>query len=211
MPADNTCLIYSSSEKRTVIYKSYYEEDVVIVKQRKEGMQWVTRDHIMLPRNVLSIAVDFASAVTATSFIDLDSETPIYVYVPHATLSEDLRILMYKYDVESAPFCENQLGLVEQTETLLHFWDLENLNFSPLSPVRHREATEDTEEFKKLEDAAETPKNRNSPEAIETPKNSITTESDDDGTPKPSKCLAPKKRRITREAIDGKESKLWKD
>lgn len=201
---ENVCIVYSPTEKsRTLIYKTFTDDKVVFVDQFRADDEWIVTDHMMLSTQVLSYAQEFCSETSQVSFLDLPE--PVRVYVVHTTLPENLRVLFYKYDIKATPFGENQLTMVQQTEMLLEYWDLQSHFFSPLSPL-HKE---EKEEFVAL-DQPITPirKPDSAHDAVLTPKNDAAANSDDGKSPEPSRCWAPKKRRISIEGQDSQPTKF---
>lgn len=190
--SENVCLFYHGLNKRTVIYRGFYDYDTVFVEQRKGENEWMTVSHMMLPNSVLDCAVAFKSASPRTYFPEFDDPDGLAKeYVDHTLLPEDLRILLYKYDYKTAPFCENQLGIGEQIEDLLAHWKLETTWFSPQSPL----PSDQSESFVPLDEkVATTPVKSKAESNIFTPTTQLVAESDD--SPLPEQCLAPKKRKL---------------
>lgn len=199
---ENVCIVYSKTEKiRTIIYKTFTDDNIVFIEQFKEENEWATTNHMMLSTQVLTFAQEF-SRESSQEVTFLDLLEPARVYVEHTDLPENLRLLLYKYDVKATPFGENQLTIVQQTEFLLQYWGLETHFFSPLSPVRN-------EEFVILSGSVTPIRNQTADnETDETPTGAYEVIYDDDETPQPSRCWAPKKRRLSLERQENREGKI---
>lgn len=227
MPADNICLFYSSNKKRTVIYKTYYGDDVVFVIQQKQGTEWENKRHLMLPRNVLQIAFEFAGDelesplsdsdsnpaqfscdAPDSPLVDLDSEPAFHVYVPHSTLPDDLRVLLYNYDIKLAPFCDSHFKLVDQIDLLLQFWELETTYKESASPLHFREDPEESDTLK--EQTAKTLASTG-PTVVENPANIASEKCDPKGNPTPIKLSATQKRRLTQQMSEDSKIKQCKN
>lgn len=205
--SENVCIVYHHIRKRTIIYKTLTDEDIVFVDQIRLEDDWTTKSHMMLSKQTLKYAEEFSREVPQPDIL-IEPTEPMRAYVQHTTLPEALKVLLFKYDVQSAPFCDNQLANVEQTESLLAYWGLETHYFSPLSPIRYDE--EEGDQLVALcETKTATPvKTTCDGGELCTPKTKPVETDDDESTPVPSRCWAPKKRRLSEENPEHKRPKF---
>lgn len=117
-------------------------------------------------------------------------EEPDLQRVNHTSLPEHLRKLFYKYDNENAPLSENQLGLWDDVNVLLEYWNVMTVDVSPLSPVPNAVCDIDLESFVTKEVAEPSSKFPVLSNGLRTPEKQKTQNTEN----AESTCYAPRKK-----------------
>ena len=169
---------------RTIAYGTYKKEKVVIVKQELRDNEWITIDHMALPIVIFDYiqSFRFEKPLMKGAQYTIDHVTGYvreFVFNPE-TIDENVRKILYDYDIKEIPLYKNQEGYWRDLENIDSFWWTPN---SPESP----DIT--TWSNSPLPDSTPTP---STPKVAE---NSIIASSSLE-TPPVSLCFAPKKRKL---------------
>ena len=171
--------ILSESEnsfERTIVYQTMHENFVVIVQQKhlNEREDWTTKEHCMLPKIFVNFIAQLPDRPQSTSGGFITSGG----IVPPSTLSDSLhaydisnlpvetRKIIYKYDCNSVPFYENQLGVLRECDNLADLWGLPKSPESPINPSLLCTPTADPSRTK----FSKTPENTETPSVVNAPK-----------------------------------------
>ena len=169
---------------RTTAYETYKKEKVVIVKQELRDKEWITINHMALPIVVFDYiqSFRFEKALTKGAQYTIDHVTGYvreFVFNPE-TIDENVRKVLYDYDIKEIPLYENQEGYWSHLEIFDSLW---RILTSPKSPDNR------TRSNSPLPESTPTP---SAPEAAEVSKNASSSLE----TPPVSLCFAPKKRKL---------------
>ena len=169
---------------RTIAYETYKKEKVVIVRQELRDKEWITINHMALPIVVFDYiqSFRFEKALMKGAQYTIDHVTGYvreFVLNPE-TIDENVRKILYDYDIKEIPLCENQEGYWRDLEIIDSFWRIPTSPESPDNTTRSNSP---------LPDSTPTP---STPEVAEV---SIIASSSLE-TPPVSLCFAPKKRKL---------------
>ena len=135
------------SWERTIAYQTFYENFIVLIQQKKfnEKDVWNTQQHCMIPKiflNFLSQLPDKPSSdsiegsyITSGGIIPPSKlEDPLVAY-DIVNLPAPVKKILYKYDCDTVPFFENQLGVTQACDDLADLWGLPRSPESPSAPT----------------------------------------------------------------------------
>ena len=169
---------------RTIAYETYKKEKVVIVKQELRDNEWISINHMALPIVIFDDIqlFGFEKALMKGAQYTIDQVTGYvreFVFNPE-TIDENVRKILYDYDIKEIPLYENQEGYWMDLEIFDSFWRIsespENLDIT-------------TRSNSSLPDSTPTP---STPKVAEV---SIIASSSLE-TPPVSLCFAPKKQKL---------------
>lgn len=181
-----TRIIQDDSFHRSITNECHQSKNYAIIQQEKERGEWVTSNHIMLPKTL----INYIAALQPTQIQrDLASqregkENKDEELVDEKSLSEDVRKIFFNYDSDCVPLYENQEGLWREIEQLESFWGIESIK----SP--------DTQSSQPLHIIQQTPGDERTPNVEQRDIPSYTQDLFLLDTPPVNNCLAPKKRRL---------------
>ena len=120
---------------RTVAYETYKKEKVVIFKQELRDNEWITINHMALPIVIFDYiqSFRFEKALMQGAQYTIDHVTGYvrkFVFNPE-TIDENVRKILYDYDIKEIPLYENQEGYWRDLEIIDSFWRIPK---SPESP-----------------------------------------------------------------------------
>ena len=142
--------ILSESEKsfeRTIVYKKQNENFVDIITQKRFNGKddWTTQQPCMLPKFYINFIAELPEKPSTDSFegsyITSGGITPpskisqLLVACDISILPVELKKILYKYECETVPFFENQLGVVQACDHLADLWVLPRSPDSPSIPT----------------------------------------------------------------------------
>ena len=174
----------ANPDLRTIAYETYKKEKVVIVKQELRDNEWITINHMALPIVIFDYiqSFRFEKALMKGAQYTIDHVTGYvreFVFNPE-TIDENVRKILYDYDIKEIPLYENQEGYWRDLEIIDSFWRTPK---SPESPdITSRSNSP-------LPNSTPTP---STPKVAEV---SIIASSSLE-TPTVSLCFAPKKRKL---------------
>ena len=130
-----------NSFERTIVHQTMHENFVAIVQQKCsfEKEDWTTKEYCIIPKIFLNFIARLPDKPQSTRGGSLHQGG----IVPPSTLSDPLnaydisnlpvgtRKIIYKYDCNCVPFYENQLGVLQEYDSLADLWGL------PKSPESH--------------------------------------------------------------------------
>ena len=132
-----------SSCESTLVYRTVYENFVVLIQQRKQDNVWNTYHHCLLPKILINAIAalpektDPLECSILTSGGHLPAKVlPAFQDFNMDTLPEETKRILYRYDCECVPLFENQLGAYQACDDLANLWGISS---SPDSP--HSEST----------------------------------------------------------------------
>ena len=169
---------------RTMAYKTYKKEKVVIVKQELRDNEWITINHMALPIVIFDYiqSFRFEKALMKGAQYTIDHVTGYvreFVFNPE-TIDENIRKILYDYDIKEIPLYKNQEGYWRDLEIIDSFWRIPK---SPESPdITSRSNSP-------LPDSTPTPSTPKVAEVSIIASSSLKT-------PPVSLCFAPKKRKL---------------
>ena len=127
-----------SSCERTLVYRTVYENFVVLIQQRKQDNVWNTYHHCLLPKLLIKAiaAVPEKTDPSECSIITSGGYLPAKVLPAFQdcnmdTLPEEIKRILYRFDCECVPLFENQLGAYQACDDLAN---LRGISSSPDSP-----------------------------------------------------------------------------
>ena len=170
-----------TSDCRTIAYETYRKETVVIIQQRRvDNNEWQTTNHIAIPIVMFDYIqiFRFEKALLKGSQYTLDFVTNYFrefVFDP-MILEDNVRKILYDYDLKEIPLYENQEGYWRDLEAIESLWKTEKTE-SPVSTLFENELS-----------TPSTPAMKNSC--------SIEPDSSTIATPPVGFCYAPKKRKL---------------
>ena len=172
----------TNPDLRTIAYEIYKKEKVVIVKQELRDNEWITINHMALPIVIFNYiqSFRFEKALMKGAQYTIAHVTGYvreFVFNPE-TIDENVRKILYDYDIKKIPLYENQEGYWRDLEFIDSFWRIPNSTESPDTTTRSNSP---------LPDSTPTP---STPKVAEV---SIIASSSLE-TPPVSLCFAPKKR-----------------
>ena len=174
----------ANPDLRTIAYETYKKEKVVIVKQELWDNEWIRINHMALPIVIFDYiqSFRFENALMKGAQYTIDHVTGYvreFFFNPE-TIDENVRKILYDYDIKEIPLYENQEGYCRDLEINDSFWQIPK---SPESPdITSRSNSP-------LPDSTPTPL---TPKVAEV---SIIASSSLE-TPPLSLCFAPKKRKL---------------
>ena len=120
---------------RTIAYETYKKEKIVIVKQELRDKEWITINHMALTIVVFYYiqSFRFEKALMKGAQYTIDHVTGYvieFVFSPE-TIDENVRKILYDYDIKEIPLYENQEDYWRDLETIDSFW---RITTSPESP-----------------------------------------------------------------------------
>ena len=174
----------ANPDLRTTAYETYKIEKVVIVKQELRDNEWITINHMALPIVIFDYikSFRFEKALMKGAQYTIDHVTGYvreFVFNPE-TIDENVRKILYDYDIKEIPLYENQEGYWRNLEIIDSFWLIPKSPESPNITSRSNSP---------LPDSTPTP---STPKVAEV---SIIASSSLE-TPPVSLCFAPKKRKL---------------
>ena len=129
------------SWQRTLVYQTTYENYVVFIQQYKDFSMknWITSDRFIIPKSI----IDFVATLQGKNIPTHGSVITFGGLVPPqklqscepqdiATLPDETKQLLFKYDCDCAPLFENQLGAQNARDSLASLWGIQ---LSPTSPA----------------------------------------------------------------------------
>ena len=171
----------ANPDLRTIAYKTFKKEKVVVVKQELRDNEWITINHMALPIVIFDYiqSIRFEKALMKGAQYTIDHVTGYvreFVFNPE-TIDENVRKILYDKEI---PLYENQEGYWRDLEIIDSFWRIPK---SPESPdITSRSNSP-------LPDSTPTP---STPKVAEV---SIIASSSLETLPV-SLCFAPKKRKL---------------
>ena len=128
------------SWQRTLVYQTMYENYVVFIQQYKDFSEknWITSDRFIIPKPIIDFVATLpgknlpanGSIITSGGLVppqQLQSCEPQDI----ATLPDETKQLLFKYDCDCVPLFENQLGAQDARDNLASLWGIQ---LSPTSP-----------------------------------------------------------------------------
>ena len=128
------------SWQRTLVYQTMYESYVVFIQQYKDFSEknWITSDRFIIPKPIIDFVATLpgknlpahGSIITSGGLVppqQLQSCEPQDI----ATLPDETKQLLFKYDCDCVPLFENQLGAQDARDNLASLWGIQ---LSPTSP-----------------------------------------------------------------------------
>ena len=129
-----------SSCERTLVYRTVYENFVVLIQQRKQDNVWNTYHHCLLPKLLINAIAalpektDPSECSILTSGGHLPANVlPAFQDCNMDTLPEETKRILYRYDCECVPLFENQLGAYQACDDLANLWGISSTPDSPNS------------------------------------------------------------------------------
>ena len=123
----------TNPDLRTIAYETYKKEKVVIVKQELRDKEWITINHMALPivfiDHIQSIRFEMALMKGAQYTIDHVTGYVREIVFNPETIDENVRKILYDYDIKEIPLYENQEGHWRDLEIINSFWRI------PTSPA----------------------------------------------------------------------------
>ena len=169
---------------RTIAYETYKKEKVVIVKQELRDNEWITVNHMALPiaffDYIQSFRFEKALMYGAQYTIDhITGYVREFVFNPE-TIDENVRKILFDYDIKEIPSYENQEGYWRELEIIDSFWRISNSPEKPDITTRSNSPLPDSAPIPSTPKVAEVSINASS--SLETPPVTL--------------CFAPKKRKL---------------
>ena len=174
----------ANPDLRTIAYETYKKENFVIVKQELRDNDWITINHMALPIVIFDYiqSFRFEKALMKRAQYTIEHVTGYkreFVFNPE-TIDENVRKILYDYDIKEIPLYENQEGYWRDLEIIDSFWRIPKSPESPDITTRSNSP---------LPDSTPAP---STPKVAEV---SIISSSSLE-TPTVSLCFAPKKRKL---------------
>ena len=124
--------------EKTLVYRTVYENFVVLIQQQKKDNVWNTYHQCLLPKLLINAIAappektDPSECSMITSGGHLTAKVlPAFQYCNMDTLPEETKRILYRYDCECVPLFENQLGGYQACDDLANLW---RISSSPDSP-----------------------------------------------------------------------------
>ena len=125
----------ANPDLRTIAYETYKKGKFVIVKQELRDKEWITINHMALPIVVFDYiqSFRFEKALMKRAQYPIDHVTGYvkeFVFYPE-TVYENVRKILYDYDIKDIPLYENQEGYWRDLVIIYSLWLIPT---SPESP-----------------------------------------------------------------------------
>ena len=176
----------SSSSSRTIAYETLKKENIVIVQQEHQGKDWKTVKHMALPVVTFDFIQSFrfekASFKGAQYTLEFVAGCTREFIFDSNVLGDDIRRILYDYDVQEVPIYENQEEYWQYLELIEHFWKTPAITETPDSTTKNLENSITSTTI--------------STSLIKTTECSRLVATKSLETPPVSSCLAPKKRKL---------------
>ena len=119
----------ANPDLRTIAYETYKKEKVVIVKQELRDNEWSTINHMALPIVIFDYiqSFRFEKALMKGAQYTIDHFTGYvreFFFNPE-TIDENVRKILYDYDIKETPLYENQEGYWRDLELIDSFWRIQ--------------------------------------------------------------------------------------
>ena len=126
------------SFERTLVYRTVFENFVVLIQQKRQGDDWQTYQHCLIPKLLINAIASLpektepavCSVITSGGHLP-PKALPTVQHFDMESLPNDVKRILFRYDCDCVPLFENQLGAYQACENLADMWGIKS---SPCSP-----------------------------------------------------------------------------